>query len=82
MSEAETTARRIAESERRRLEAEIAQLGATRDALIADVDALERFADEYRDRIRSRSRPSSLHLSASNVSVEPAPPRPALQTRA
>lgn len=52
VSEAESTARRIAESERRRIEAEIAQLGANRDALSADVDALERFAAEYRDRIR------------------------------
>jgi DivIVA domain-containing protein len=80
VSEAESTARRIAESERRRIEAEIAQLGATRDALIEDVDSLERFSGEYRDRIRLAIEAELLHLSASNASVEPAPPRPALQT--
>src|SRR5262249_7815402 len=52
VSEAESTARRIAESERRRIEAEIAQLGATRDALVEDVESLERYSGEYRDRIR------------------------------
>jgi cell division septum initiation protein DivIVA len=50
--DAEETARRIAETEQRRAEAEIARLDATRDALSADVDALERFARDYRDRIR------------------------------
>jgi DivIVA domain-containing protein len=80
VSEAESTARRIAESERRRIESEIAQLGATRDALIEDVDALERFSGEYRDRIRVAIEAELLHLSASSPSAEPAPPRPALQT--
>jgi len=80
VSEAESTARRIAESERRRIEAEIAQLGATRDALIEDVDSLDRFSGEYRDRIRLAIEAELLHLSASNASAEPAPPRPALQT--
>src|SRR5262245_43788059 len=80
VTEAESTARRIAESERRRIEAEIAQLGATRDALLEDVDSLERFSGEYRDRIRLAIEAELLHLSASNVSAEPAPPRPALQT--
>jgi cell division septum initiation protein DivIVA len=50
--DAEETARRIAETEQRRAAAEIARLDATRDALNADVDALERFARDYRDRIR------------------------------
>src|SRR5262245_38670554 len=80
VTEAESTARRIAKSERRRIEAEIAQLGATRDALIEDVDSLERFSGEYRDRIRLAIEAELLHLSASNASAEPAPPRPALQT--
>jgi len=66
VSEAESTARRIAESERRRIEAEIAQLGATRDALVEDVDALERFSAEYRDRIRLAIEAELLHLSASS----------------
>jgi DivIVA domain-containing protein len=52
VSEAESAARRIAESERKRIEAEIQQLYATREALTADVDALERFEHEYRERIR------------------------------
>jgi DivIVA domain-containing protein len=80
VSEAESTARRIAESERRRIEAEIAQLGATRDALTEDVDALERFSREYRDRIRLAIEAELLHLSAAGASTEPAPARPALQT--
>jgi cell division septum initiation protein DivIVA len=80
VSEAESTARRIAESERRRIEAEITQLGTTRDALLEDVDALERFSAEYRDRIRLAIEAELLHLSASNASAEPPPPRPALQT--
>jgi len=80
VSEAESTARRIAESERRRIEAEIAQLGATRNALIEDVDALERFSAEYRDRIRLAIEAELLHLAASSTTSEPPPPRPALQT--
>jgi DivIVA domain-containing protein len=80
VTEAETTARRIAESERRRIEAEIAQLGSTRDALVEDVDALERFSAEYRDRIRLAIEAELLHLSAASASDEAPPPRPALQT--
>ena len=52
VSEAEANARRITETERRRLEEEIGQLTAARDTLNADVDALERFEQEYRDRLR------------------------------
>jgi DivIVA domain-containing protein len=80
VAEAETTARRIAETERRRIEAEIAQLATTRDALNADVDALEVFATEYRDRIRRAIEAELLHLSAARESAEPFPTRPALQT--
>ena len=80
VAEAETTARRIAETERRRIEAEIAQLATTRDALSADVDALEVFATEYRDRIRRAIEAELLHLSAARESAEPFPTRPALQT--
>src|SRR5215472_10544895 len=43
VSEAEANARRIADTERRRLEEEIGQLTSVRDTLNADVDALERF---------------------------------------
>jgi cell division septum initiation protein DivIVA len=80
VSEAESTARRIAESERRRIEAEIAQLGATRDALVEDVDVLDRFSADYRDRIRLAIEAELLHLSASSGNAEPPPVRPALQT--
>ena len=52
VSEAEANARRITETERRRLEEEIGQLTAARVTLNADVDALERFEQEYRDRLR------------------------------
>jgi DivIVA domain-containing protein len=52
VAEAESAARRIAESERKRIEAEIQQLYATRESLTSDVDALERFEHEYRERIR------------------------------
>jgi DivIVA domain-containing protein len=52
VAEAEATARRIADAERGKLEDEIARLVGTRDALTADVDALERFEVEYRERLR------------------------------
>lgn len=80
VSEAESTARRIAESERRRIEAEIAQLSTTRDALSSDVDALEEFAAEYRDRIRASIEAELAYLSTSRGDDEPLPARPALQT--
>jgi DivIVA domain-containing protein len=53
VSEAEANARRIADTERRRLEEEIGQLTAARDTLNADVDALERFENEYKERLRT-----------------------------
>jgi DivIVA domain-containing protein len=80
VAEAESTARRIAETERRRIEAEIAQLAATRDALSADVDTLEVFAAEYRDRIRRAIEAELLHLSTASANAEPLPARPTLQT--
>ncbi|HXY92442.1 MAG TPA: DivIVA domain-containing protein [Acidimicrobiia bacterium] len=52
VTDAERQARELSEHERCRAEAEIAELDAKRDALTADVDALERFATEYRGRIR------------------------------
>ncbi len=51
--DAETEARRLAEGERRRIEAEVAELAAKRHALGTDVDALERFEADYRERMRS-----------------------------
>ena len=53
VGEAEVTARRIHEGERRRLEAEIAELIARRARLQSDADALESYANGYRDRVRA-----------------------------
>src|SRR5664279_2003910 len=52
LAEAESTARRQVDTERRRLETEVIELGARREALLADVDGLERFESEYRVRLR------------------------------
>jgi DivIVA domain-containing protein len=53
VSEAEGTARRIAEDERRRLESDVRDLSSRRDKLKSDVDALERFEADYRQRVRA-----------------------------
>jgi DivIVA domain-containing protein len=73
VSEAEATARRIAEDERRRIETEVRELGARRDKLKNDVDALEKFESEYRDRIRSviESELDSLGRSSSEGAPRP-----------
>jgi len=52
VGDAEATARRIAEGERRRLEAEIQELSARRELLRGDADALDSYAASYRDKIR------------------------------
>ena len=52
VTEAEGTARRVAENERSRLESEVQDLSARRDALNADVEALEKYEREYRTRLR------------------------------
>ncbi|MEI8002137.1 MAG: DivIVA domain-containing protein [Actinomycetes bacterium] len=80
VTEAETTARRIAETERRRIEAEISQLGTTRDALTADVDALVRFATDYRARIRRAIESELQHLAETSGESITAPVRPVLRT--
>jgi len=49
---AEARAAEIAEGERRKLEEDIGRLQNARDTLNADVDALERFEQEYRERLR------------------------------
>jgi cell division septum initiation protein DivIVA len=77
VQEADATARRIAENEQRRAEAEISRLDATRTALSADVDALETFANEYRDRIRHVLEDDFERLLAA-PSVEAPSPRPEL----
>ncbi len=72
VTEAETSARRQAETERRRLEGEVLELGAKRDALVADIDALERFEADYRVRLR-RAVESDLEMLSSKGSVAPSP---------
>ncbi len=72
VGEAETNARRQADTERRRLEGEVLELGAKRDALAADVDALERFESDYRARLR-RAVEADLEMLSSKGSVAPSP---------
>ncbi len=72
VSEAETNARRQADTERRRLEGEVLELGAKRDALVADVDAMERFESDYRARLR-RAVEADLEMLSSKGSVAPSP---------
>jgi cell division initiation protein len=51
IAEAEAEVRRIGETERRRVEEEIVDLAARRDALLSDVAALEQWESEYRARV-------------------------------
>lgn len=52
VDEAEAKATEIAAAERKKLEEDIGRLQNARDTLSADVDTLERFEQEYRDRLR------------------------------
>jgi DivIVA domain-containing protein len=85
VADAEANARRIADAEKSRLEADIARLTEARETLTADVDALEQFEREYRERLRvaihaeldlleaeaiGEGRPSVRHV---DVDVPPAP---------
>ena len=76
VGEAESTARRIAEGERRRLEDEIAELGARRDQLAVDADALDEYVSGYRDRVRAAIEADLERLG--RTTVEPPSPRPEL----
>jgi hypothetical protein len=53
VGDAEANAAAITQRERSKLEEEIDRLQSARDTLNADVDALESFEQEYRDRLRS-----------------------------
>jgi hypothetical protein len=53
LADAAIEARRTTETERRRLEQEITDLKARRDALSTDVDGLEHFETDYRTRLMS-----------------------------
>ena len=78
LAEAESAARRQVDTERRRLETEVIELGSRREALLADVDGLERFESEYRVRLRraARGRPRVARRSGPGRAVgAPADPR-------
>ncbi len=70
LAEAESTARRQVDTERRRLETEVIELGSRREALLADVDGLERFESEYRARLR-RALETDLESLAGQGPVSP-----------
>src|SRR3954470_9184585 len=69
VSDPEAPPRRIAEGERRRLEAELLDLSARREQLRADADALEEYVAGYRDRIRA-----AIEGDLANLGGEVAPP--------
>jgi DivIVA domain-containing protein len=70
LSEAESSARRQVEGERRRLESEVLELASRREALLADVDGLEKFESEYRQRLR-RALETDLESLAGKVPAAP-----------
>jgi len=72
VSEAEANARRQAETERRRLETEVLEYGAKREALAADVEALEQFERDYRARLRQAVE-HDLEMLSNKGSVAPSP---------
>jgi DivIVA domain-containing protein len=76
VSEAEATARRMAMAEQRRLEAEVLGLGARREALLSDIDNLERFEADYRTRLH-RSIEADLESLDARKTVSTGP-RPSL----
>ncbi|MFM7059622.1 MAG: DivIVA domain-containing protein [Actinomycetes bacterium] len=69
VEEATATAQREANAQRVTLEAEVGALSSRRDALSADVDALERFESDYRDRLRRAIQADLDTLSASKEPV-------------
>jgi len=73
VAEAEANARRIADAEKARLEEDIAKLTMTRDTLTADVDALEQFAQEYRERLRGAIQAELELLEATSGAAAPRP---------
>lgn len=72
--DAQADARRVAESERERLEAEVLDLGSRRDALLADVEQLERYAKEYRNRLRAAIERDLETLASRNAVTDMARP--------
>ena len=80
VSEAEANTRRIADTERGRLEQEIDALTSKRNALTEDVEVLEGFASEFRAHIQRAIDDEVERLHRSAVVVEPPGPRPELKT--
>lgn len=76
VAEAESTSRRIADEERTRYAAEVADLGSRRRALRAEVEVLEQFTEEYRNRVRRAIESELGRLGGSAVAGVTAPPRP------
>ena len=73
VDQAEATARRIHESERARLEAEVIDLGSRREALSKDVDSLEKFEREYRQRLRAAVEAELSTLGTFSTDMGPRP---------
>ena len=73
VSDAEANARRIHDEEMRQHEAETSAFLARRDRLEADADALEIYANDYRDRVRAAIESD---LAKLGVIIEPPSPRP------
>jgi DivIVA domain-containing protein len=78
VTEAESAARRLADGERRRVEAEVIELGAAREALLADLDLLQRFAADYRERIREVIEAELERLGVAALADVQPPPAPEL----
>jgi cell division initiation protein len=72
IAEAELEVRRIADVEKRRVEEEIVELAGRRDALIADVRALEQWEADYRRRV-VRQIEGDLEAVRGRDATEPAP---------
>src|SRR6478752_2135626 len=70
LAEAESSARRQVDGERRRLESEVMELASRREALLSDVDGLERFEADYRARLR-RALEADLESLAGKAPVAP-----------
>jgi DivIVA domain-containing protein len=72
VADAEAEARRRGETERRRIEQEVLELSGRRDALQSDIDVLNRYESEYRDRLL-RALETDLETLRSRPAVAPGP---------
>lgn len=76
MQHAESDAVESGAAQRRRIDREMTELGQLRDQLLVDVEALEKFEEEYRGRIRAMVE-ADLAVLDQRAGVT-APPRPAV----